>query len=127
MNVCLVGSMRDLARIQEIAGELKQRGHTVRTPIDLSDARFADRTRAKGEFMKGMFEQIKKCDTVLAVNDVTRGGLDGYIGPNTFLQLGIAMSMGKSLFCLRKWDDRLPYKEELDAMGINLLDLRLPY
>lgn len=119
--------MRDLNRIQEIAKELKGRGHVVLTPIDQSEARFADRVKSKNEFMRGMFEQIKQCEAVLAVNDGVRGGMKGYIGPNTFLQLGMAMALGKLLFCLAKWDDRLPYKEELDAMGINLLDIKLPF
>lgn len=127
MNICLVGSMRDLDRIQEIATELKARGNTVMLPIDTSGGRFGDRVTAKSAFMKGMIEQIKKCEAVLAVNDRPRGGLEGYIGPNTFLQIGIAMSIGKPLFCLSKWDERLPYKEELDAMGINLLDIHLPH
>jgi nucleoside 2-deoxyribosyltransferase len=127
MNLCLVGSMRDMSRIQEIALELKQRHHHVLTPMDLSEGKFADKNRTKSEFMKGMFEQIKQCEAVLAVNDSTRAGIKGYIGPNTFLQLGMAMALGKPLFCLAKWDEHLPYKEELDAMNINQLDLKLPF
>ncbi|MFZ2804125.1 MAG: hypothetical protein WA001_02790 [Patescibacteria group bacterium] len=124
MNICLVGSLRDGERIQEIARELEGRGHKVSTPLDQSEARFGDRSQAKHAFMQGMFAQIGKCEAVLAVNDSERGGLQGYIGPNTFLQLGMAMAQGKTLFSLAKWDERLPYKEELDAMGINQLDLK---
>ncbi len=127
MNICLIGSLRDTDRIREIAGELKQRGHRVHLPMDTSEAHFADRMRVKAEFMKAMFEQISVCEAVLAVNDRPRGGIEGYIGPNTFLQLGMAMALGKSLFALRHWSPQLPYKEELDAMGITLLDLRLPF
>lgn len=126
MNICLIGSMRDLVRIQEIARELQEHGHKVVLPVDMSEARL-DRVQAKRAFMNGMFENIKKCDTVLAVNDSPRAGMHGYIGPNTFLQLGMAMSLGKTIFSLSKWDPRLPYAEELDAMGINLLDLKLPF
>lgn len=126
MTICLVGSMRDLGRIQEIAGELKQRGHRVILPLDTSSARFADRVKAKHDFMQGMFTNIRQCDSVLAVNDIPRGGMEGYIGPNTFLQLGMAMALEKPLFSLKPWDQRLPYTEELNAMGINLLDIRFP-
>lgn len=124
MNICLVGSMRDIARMQEIAGELKQRGHQVILPMDRSETRFADRQLSKREFMENMFENIKTCESVLAVNDAPRTGYNGYIGPNTFLQLGMAMALKKPLFCLQKWDDRLPYAEELNAMNINTLDLK---
>lgn len=127
MNICLIGSLRDLSRIQEIAQALKDRGHKVTMPIDESEARFGDRSKTKRNFMQGMFKQIQTCDTVLAVNDRPRGGMIGYIGPNTFLQLGVAMALGKQLFCLAKWDDRLAYTEELDAMGIQFLDLKLPF
>lgn len=116
--------MRDFERIRDIAEELKQQGRKVLTPLDTSGARFADRTQAKNEFMKGMYEQIKQCDSVLVVNDRTRNGINGYIGPNTFLQLGMAMALGKTLYALSKWDDKLPYDEELQAMGINVIDIQ---
>ena len=119
--------MRDFARMEEIANELRQRGHRVTIPVDTSEGRLGGRTVAKRDFMKGMFEKIKQCDSILAVNDVPRGGVDGYIGPNTFLQLGMAFALEKPLFALKKWNERLPYKEELDAMGINLLDIKLPF
>lgn len=125
MTTCVIGSMRDLNRIQDIAGLLRDRGQQVVLPLDNSGALFADRTKAKHDFMQGMYEQIKKCDAVLVVNDAERGGLKGYIGPNSYLQLGMAMALGKTLFALEKWDENLPYNEELDAMGINLLDLKL--
>ncbi len=113
--------------MQEIASELRSRGHRVILPIDASEGRMVERTTAKREFMKSMFAKIQSCDSVLAVNDVPRGGIEGYIGPNTFLQLGMAMALEKPMFALKKWDYRLPYAEELDAMGIGLLDIRLPF
>ena len=113
--------------MQEIASELRSRGHRVILPIDASEGRMVERTTAKREFMKSMFAKIQSCDSVLAVNDVPRGGIEGYIGPNTFLQLGMAMALEKPMFVLKKWDHRLPYAEELDAMGIGLLDIRLPF
>ncbi len=126
MNICLIGSMRHIDRIREIANALKQRGHRVILPIDTSEGRVFERTTAKREFMKHMFEKIKSCDSVLAVNDVPREGIEGYIGPNTFLQLGMAMALEKPMFVLKKWNHRLPYTEELDAMGIDVLNLRMP-
>jgi nucleoside 2-deoxyribosyltransferase len=125
MTICVIGSLRDIHRIQDIAGLLRNRGHQVLLPLDTSAGSFADRQQAKREFMKGMYDQIKKCDTVLVVNDLPRGTMKGYIGPNSFLQLGLGMALGKSLFALEKWDENLPYNEELNAMGISLLDLKL--
>lgn len=118
--------MLDKSRIQEIGSALTRQGHAVTMPLDTSDSRFSDRKQAKALFMKEMFNKIKDCESVLAVNDSARGGLKGYIGPNTFLQLGMGMSLGKTLFSLSTWDERLPYNEELEAMGIQQLDIKLP-
>ena len=124
MNICLVGSLRDYDRMEEIGGELRKNGNTVVLPLDESEERFADRVEAKAEFMRHMSENIKSCDSILAVNDNERDGRLGYIGPNTFLQLGIGMSLGKPLFALAKWDPNLPYNDELSAMGIQMLNVR---
>jgi len=127
MNICLVGSMRDYDRILDIERSLKEQGNTVIIPIDRSDVRDLGHAQEKSVFMKGMFDRIKTCEAILAVNDRDRGGYKGYIGANTFLQLGIGMSLGKPLFTLEKWDPRLPYSEELNAMGIQQLDIKLPH
>ncbi len=124
MTTCVIGSLRNLGRIEDIANELRQKGQKVLMPMDTSGAHFADRVQAKSEFMKGMYEQIKSCDAVLVVNDAPRAGMEGYIGPNTFLQLGMAMALGKRLYALSKWDQNLPYNEELEAMDINVIDLQ---
>lgn len=118
--------MKDRGRIQEIGSALTRQGHKVTMPLDTSETRFSDRKQSKALFMKEMFNKIKDCDSVLAVNDSSRGGLRGYIGPNTFLQLGMGMSLGKTLFSLAKWDEQLPYNDELEAMGIQQLDIALP-
>ncbi|MDQ7814728.1 MAG: nucleoside 2-deoxyribosyltransferase [Patescibacteria group bacterium] len=124
MTTCVIGSLRNLARLQDIAEILRQKGQKVLVPIDTSSAHFADRVKTKNEFMKSMYEQIKSCDAVLVANDTPRGGLEGYIGPNTFLQLGMAMALDKRLYALAKWDKNLPYDEELEAMGINVIDIQ---
>lgn len=109
-----------------LSTHLKEQGHSVKVPVDVSSQGFADRKQEKHKFMKEMFGIISDCDQVLAVNDEQRTGYQGYIGPNTFLQLGMAFGLGKSLYCLSAWDERLPYNEELQAMNIKKLDISLP-
>jgi nucleoside 2-deoxyribosyltransferase len=127
MNICLVGSMRNYDRMVRLASDLEARGHTVEVPVDLSEGGFADRRKEKAEFMRRMFDTIKECDTILAVNDEARTGYKGYIGPNTFLQLGMGFALGKRLFCLEQWDAKLPYDEELRAMNIQKLDIQIRF
>jgi hypothetical protein len=125
MNVCLIGSMRNYGRMQQIANDLREHGHTVTLPVDLSENHFADRQQMKSQFIKDMYSTIQNsCDSILTVNDEVRAGYEGYIGPNTFLQLGMGFALGKNLFCLKEWDPRLPYNEELQSMKIQKLDLQ---
>lgn len=119
--------MRNYDHILNLAKDLQDAGHRVSVPIDLSERGYSDRTKMKAEFMKNMFESIRSCDSILVVNDIDRGGYSGYIGPNTFLQLGLGFSLGKTLYCLENWDKRLPYNEELEAMNIRQLDIKLPH
>jgi nucleoside 2-deoxyribosyltransferase len=123
MHVCLVGSMRNLARMRELGKELELRGHKVTLPVDMSESGFTDRHKQKSTFMRTMFDEIKVCDAILAVNDETRQGYEGYIGANTFLELGMGYALGKQLFSLERWDSKLPYDEELRAMDIAKLDI----
>lgn len=127
MNICLIGSMRNLTRMERLAEDLRQRGHTVRVPIDLSEEGFSDRLQEKAEFMRRMYDEIQNCDTILVVNDEQRLAYQGYIGPNTFLQLGIGFALEKQLFCLHPWDPKLPYDEELRAMNIQKLDIQIRF
>lgn len=127
INACLVGSMRNYDHILNLARDLQSAGHSVQVPVDLSERGFTDRKQMKAEFMKNMFDNIQTCDSILVVNDLDREGYKGYIGPNTFLQLGLGFSLGKTLYCLEDWDERLPYNEELDAMNIRKLDIKLPH
>lgn len=119
--------MRNLDRMERLSHDLQARGHTVRVPVDLSEGGFTDRMQQKAEFMRTMFDEIRSCDTILAVNDEERSGYSGYIGPNTFLQLGMGFALGKQLFCLQEWDPRLTYNEELRAMNIQKLDIQVRF
>ncbi len=124
MTTCVIGSLREYDRIKDIGDSLKDIGHKVLLPLDMSGARIADHLQAKNKFIRGMYDQIKQCDAVLVVNDLPRDGMQGYIGPNTFLQMGMALSLGKRIYALNKWDERLPYNEELQSMDIEMLDLQ---
>ena len=116
--------MRNLGRIRELAKTLEQHGHQVTLPVDLSEAgTVVDRVKQKSLFMRQMYKEIQSCDSILAVNDETRSGYEGYIGANTFLELGIGFALGKQLFCLNHWDPKLPFDEELSAMNIQRLDI----
>ena len=75
----------------------------------------------KTDASKLHFDEIanKKTDIVLAVN-VTKNGIDKYIGPNTFAEIAMAFYFNKKIYLLN--DIYEPYKDELE--GWNTIALK---
>lgn len=67
---------------------------------------------AKSAAIKAHFEKIDKADAILVTN-YPKKGVDGYIGGNTFLEMGYAFAVGKKVFVLFDLPKDSPYKEEL--------------
>lgn len=60
-------------------------------------------------------EKIKRSDAVLVLN-LDKDEDRGYVGGNTFLEMGIAYFLGKKVFIWKKPSEDLPYFEELMAL-----------
>ncbi len=72
--------------------------------------------KVKRQLMDEHFEKIKNSDAVLVLNfDLPKK--KGYIGGNTFLEMGIAYCLGKKVFVWKKPSNNLPYFEEIIAMN----------
>ena len=61
-------------------------------------------------------EKIKNSDAVLVLN-LDKGENRGYVGGNTFLEMGIAYFLSKKVFIWKKPSEDLPYFEELLALN----------
>lgn len=61
-------------------------------------------------------EKIKNSDAILVLN-LDRGENRGYVGGNTFLEMGIAYFLGKKVFIWKKPSQNLPYFEEIMALN----------
>src|SRR6185369_15050645 len=54
--------------------------------------------RAQGvDFFKRYWDYIAESDAILVLNQ-TKKGIDGYIGGNTLMEMGMAYGMGKKIF-----------------------------
>ena len=75
----------------------------------------------KGDATKLHFDEItnENTDIVLAVN-VTKNGIDNYIGPNTFAEIAMALYFNKKIYLLN--DIYEPYRDELE--GWNVIPLK---
>ena len=71
---------------------------------------------AKRQLMDKHFATIRECDAILVLN-FDRQRKRGYVGGNTFLEMGIAYWLGKKVFIWKKPSERLPYSEEIMAIN----------
>ena len=118
MKITLCGSIFFINEMNEWKSKLEKAGHKVKMPptqiilnngesmsaknfyqkrkkADISDKHVWDR---KKQAIKDHFEKIEWCEAVLVVNE-DKNGIAGYIGPNTFLEIGIAYYLGKKIYC----------------------------
>ena len=121
MKISLCGSIQHLLAMHEIKSELVKLGHSVYLPhnaekfIKNNDFNETPDAFKKNMYIKKHLEKIKKSDAVLIVN-MEKNGVSGYIGGNTFLEMGFAMSVSAKIYILNPYSQKLPYKDEIDGM-----------
>lgn len=125
MKIVVCGSMTASKEMIAAEEKLKELGHEVVLPeftheyaaMDTHDAMHTESAKNKVEYdlIKGYFEKIKNSDAVLVAN-VERKGIAGYIGGNSFLEMGFAFVLEKPIYLLHDIPD-LGYKDELCAMS----------
>ena len=121
MKITLCGSMVDAGSIDQIARELEGIGHDVQVPeplvrrkTDEFDWKESARRKRAGNLIRRHFNRIQGSDAILVVN-VDRGTVDGYIGGNTFLEMGFAYILDKAIYMLNNVPEMI-YSAELAAM-----------
>ena len=61
------------------------------------------------------YEKIDWCDGILVINHEKRG-IDGYVGGNTLIEIGVAFYLKKKIFILNPVSSELSYKQEIMGM-----------
>jgi len=139
MKIAVCGSLNFTYEIKEIADKLKELGFEVHIP-------FGCERILKGEFS---FEEIKKekengqfsnraikydairkywdiidwSDAILVAN-FDKKGIQGYIGGNSFLEMGFAHILNKKIFLLNDIP-KMVYSDEIKAMQPLILNENL--
>lgn len=67
------------------------------------------------------YEKIDWCDAVLIINHEKRG-IQGYVGGNTLIEIGVAFYLKKKIFILNPVSSELSYKQEIMGMKPVILD-----
>lgn len=125
MIIAICGSLifhKDMRRVQH---ELEALGHTPLVPksLDLIETKgfhkpttVKERLAAekKYDFIREHFKKIERADGIVVVNP-PHHDIDGYVGGNTFLEMGIAFYLGKKIFLMYPIP-RMGYELEMAAM-----------
>ena len=61
------------------------------------------------------YEKIDWCDGILVVNHEKRG-MDGYVGGNTLIEIGVAFYLKKKIYIVNPVSSELSYKQEIMGM-----------
>lgn len=130
MKIVICGSMTASKEMVETEKKLKELGHEIVLPeftheyaaMDTIDKMHTESARNKVEYdlIRGYFEKIKNSDAVLVAN-VEKKEIRGYIGGNSFLEMGFAFILNKPIYLLHEIPD-VGYKDEIEAMSPIILN-----
>jgi len=150
MKVTLCGSIAFYNQMEELKHNLEDKGHEVYIPLlnneppkEMGDGKkiyFGQYIEDKGGMdsfnqdheiwdLKGKaiqdhFEKIEWCEAILVVNHEKRG-LEGYIGGNTLIEIGLAFYLKKKIYILNDISSELSYKQEIYGMKPIFLEVNL--
>lgn len=113
MRIALCGSMDFFELMRSLARDLRELGYEVFTP---KDSEKSVEAKIANDYIGYYFNLIRNADAILVCN-FEKKGISGYIGPNTFLEMGFAYGFKKKIFVLKSVDFALlPYADEIMAM-----------
>lgn len=121
MKIVICGSMSFASEMLKTEKILKKLGHKVILPEFACDhAGFTGKGKMpekkdKGVLIKNHFEEIKKSDAILVLN-VKKKEIEGYIGGNSFLEMGFAFVLKKTIYLLNEIPE-IGLKDEIQAMS----------
>ena len=140
MKIAICASIQMTPKIKEIAEELEKQGHEILIPVTAK--RILDGKLTLEQFLKekdkngdgafrkikydairGYYEKIKKMDAVLVLN-TEKNNIKGYIGGNTFLEMGFAYVLKKPIYLYNDIPD-MGYTDEIMAMEPIVLSQKL--
>lgn len=116
MKIALCSSSKFFDKLWSIKKALEKRGHKVLLPSMKDFSHLVEDSKAKIHFnlIKNHFKKIDESEAIYIAN-YKKNGIKGYIGGNTFLEMGKAFDKGMPIFLM----DDIPsvnYKDELIAM-----------
>jgi len=132
MKITICGSMTFYIEMRAIKEGLEVLGHTVFVPKEVEDETVPlealpettdeQKISAKIEydFIREHFRKVEKADAILVLN-YEKKDIPGYIGGNTFLEMGYAFGLGKKIFLMNPVPE-MNYAVEMYSMKPIVID-----
>ena len=147
MKITICGSIGFYKEMESVRDELIKQGHEVKIPelalevpkefgggkkvyfgqyieqnggIDAFPARHEIWNMKEGA-INDHYEKIDWCDGILVVNHEKRG-INGYVGGNTLIEIGVAFYLKKKIYILNPVSSELSYKQEILGMKPRILN-----
>ena len=117
MKITLCSSAKFFDRLWDIKRSLEERGHEVLLPSMQDYHHLEEDALAKIQYdlIGEHFRKIEQSDAIYVAN-YDKNGIVGYIGGNSFLEMGLAFYKGIPIFLLNDIPQEVNYKEELIAL-----------
>jgi hypothetical protein len=131
-KIFLAASMIFYKELVSIEQSLLTKGFEVDIPVsaktmkakndfDVSHFKGVFTPAQKGEFIQENFHNIASSDAILVINN-EKNGVKGYIGANVLMEIGLAFYLKKKIYIWNQYPEDAPYKEELLAFDIQVID-----
>jgi predicted RNA-binding protein with PUA domain len=124
MKIVICGSMKVCRKMIEVRDELEKMRYNVLLPrhteeyaeMNTSDHVHNESVKNKinHDLIRDYYNEIKNSDAILVVNE-DLNNIKGYIGGNSFLEMGFAHVLDKKIFLLNEIPE-MGYKDEIVAM-----------
>lgn len=111
-------------KMLEIRNRLKELGHEVVLPRHTEEYAEMDtlehvhhesaKNKIKDDLIRDYYQEISKSDAILVINE-DLNEVEGYIGGNSFLEIGFAHILNKKIYLLNNIPNSL-FKDEIIAM-----------
>jgi nucleoside 2-deoxyribosyltransferase len=119
MKLIVCASMDFAKETLEAKVLLESMNHEVEVPAEIHrhlSGEYVDNKSEKLELdvIKKYYHKIAESDAILVLN-YDKNGIEGYIGGNTFLEMGFAHVLDKPIYLLNQIPE-MGYKDEIEAM-----------